>query len=114
MSKPGISLSHSTSSPPNTSSLRNLVKARNTVKFGGNLLTVVNFGTIGFQGYYEYTEEGKIRNSTIADFTITLALTALSFSPLAPLGWTLSLIYGGIRLFKGDNIDNWFNKFQIW
>lgn len=74
----------------------------------------VNFGTIGFQGYYEYTEEGKIRNSTIADFTITLALTALSFSPLAPLGWTLSLIYGGIRLFKGDNIDNWFNKFQIW
>ena len=112
--KPGISLSYGTSGSPNVSSLRYLSKVRNVVNKGGAAFSLINIGTGGFQAYYEWKEEGRVRTSTAIDIGVSATLLILSFTPLAPIAWVAGLMYGGIRLFKGDNIDNRFNKFQFW
>ena len=63
-------------------------------------------------GVYQGATTGELKNSTLIDGSISAILLAGSFAtgPAAPIFWTANVVYSGVRLFWGNEIDNWIDN----
>lgn len=84
-------------------------KAAPFFRIAGNAIGGLGVVAVGMQGAWEYQHEGRVRTSTWVDVTASTILFAGSVipGPWAPFFWGASAIYGGVRIFAGDEVDDY-------
>ena len=110
--KPIRSITNPHISKPSIGSLRVMSDAGKTFKTIGTTVGAVGLGLTYTNMIYEGVTEGQIRNSTYIDAGISTFLFTGSTvpNPAMPFFWGAGVIYGGVRLMWGDQIDNYFNR----